>query len=283
MLLVTELGGEVMFIVVGLVVFWCCDKRFSLYYLVNFLLASITVNIIKNLVHRPRPYTLDSGVGVGEPTEGFSFPSGHTQSAASMATALGIKYGVRRKNLPLTIVMGLWIALVGFSRVYLGQHYFSDVVVGAVIGIGMSYAAYYVLRLVWKREWIIFAAVVPVVLILMLIFHSNYALHRIYFVAGGAAVAIAIGYLLEKRYIRYDGRQELWYMQAVKVAIGGTVALIIKEGLKVLFATWDMNPFAADFVRYFVLGLWVSIGAMASFKYGLGFFRKTVKSRIGGE
>ena len=91
---------------------------------------------IKKLVRRPRPFLTDLRlVPVYRPTE-YSFPSGHTSSSFSAVTALSRAY-------PRWYVIApsfLWAASVGYSRMYLGVHYPTDVTAGAVLGAGTSFA-----------------------------------------------------------------------------------------------------------------------------------------------
>ena len=93
--------------------------------------AGIITYGMKKLVGRKRP--LDETLG------NPSMPSGHASITFSVATILGYQYPKLR--IPLYIGAGL----VGFSRIYLGRHYTSDVVVGAAIGTAMGV-------LVWHKR-----------------------------------------------------------------------------------------------------------------------------------
>ncbi|MDD3204382.1 MAG: phosphatase PAP2 family protein [Lachnospiraceae bacterium] len=97
------------------------------------LLGSLIVNnlIIKNLVARTRPYELITGLQllIARATD-FSFPSGHTGSSFASAVILykelPKKYGI------LALILA---TLIAFSRLYIGIHYPSDVICGALSGI----------------------------------------------------------------------------------------------------------------------------------------------------
>ena len=97
------------------------------------LLASLVLNnlILKNLIARARPYDMIQGLKilVEAPTD-FSFPSGHTASSFAAATVLFLtlpkKYGI-----PALVLA----ALMGFSRLYIGVHYPTDVLAGLISGV----------------------------------------------------------------------------------------------------------------------------------------------------
>jgi undecaprenyl-diphosphatase len=85
---------------------------------------------------RPRPYVQGLWSALGTPPHSGSMPSGHATTAAAAATAVAFLYPELR--LPAVVLA----ALICLSRVYLGVHFVSDVVVGALLGaaIGASVA-----------------------------------------------------------------------------------------------------------------------------------------------
>jgi undecaprenyl-diphosphatase len=83
---------------------------------------------LKFLIARPRPDDLGTVPQLPDP----AFPSGHTSNAFSFATTLSYYH---RKVAPFLFA---WAILISFSRVLLGFHYFTDVLVGAAVGIVIS-------------------------------------------------------------------------------------------------------------------------------------------------
>lgn len=108
------------------------------------LLYVLVVNnmLLKNLVSRIRPYEVFEELVplIAKPSDA-SFPSGH--AACAFASA-----GILYRNLPKRFAIPAVILafLIAFSRLYLGVHYFSDVLCGMLIGIALSYAAEAVVR-----------------------------------------------------------------------------------------------------------------------------------------
>ena len=137
---ITELGGVAFTVLAGVLIFMFCKK---IRWFVTFDLVGVTLinQVIKHIVRRPRPNILRL---VEE--SGYSFPSGH--SMVSM-TFYGIIIYLVYKNVNdkylkwlLITLLSLLILAIGFSRIYVGVHYFTDVVGGFLLG--LAYLVIYV-------------------------------------------------------------------------------------------------------------------------------------------
>lgn len=113
------------------------------------LLFSLTANalvcnvLLKPWVNRTRPYDLLGYDILIPPVGDASFPSGHTAASFAAATAI---YAMNRK---WGIAAYIFAAVMGFSRLYLGVHFPTDVVCGAILGTIM---ANFVVRLYWTKS-----------------------------------------------------------------------------------------------------------------------------------
>ena len=96
--------------------------------------------ILKNVIARVRPYEVIPGLTslIGAQTD-YSFPSGQTGS--SFASAVVLFCGLPKKYGVPALVLA---ALIGVSRLYVGVHYLSDVIGGAVIGTGIALITYWI-------------------------------------------------------------------------------------------------------------------------------------------
>lgn len=113
--------------------------------------ALIAGVILKNAVARVRPYDASETlrgyweyVG-GAESDSFCFPSGHTTMITAAAVAFFMFFD---KKWSWTGFLG--VLLMGFSRIYLIAHYFSDVVGGVAVGAFSAVVAYFITVLIWK-------------------------------------------------------------------------------------------------------------------------------------
>lgn len=96
----------------------------------NLVVSQFFIQALKRIVNRPRPYkTLEGAIAIKPPKCKYSLPSGHSSSAMSIALVLSCFFPL------LTLLFVLVALLVGISRILLGCHYPSDVLVGVLISI----------------------------------------------------------------------------------------------------------------------------------------------------
>ena len=105
-------------------------RTWTLQALLSLIISHIIVHIIKKIYRRERPYETLNSVHLGaNPLKDYSFPSGHTTAIFSVTVAFALHSAM------LAMILLPIAILVGFSRLYLGVHYPTDVIVGASIGI----------------------------------------------------------------------------------------------------------------------------------------------------
>jgi undecaprenyl-diphosphatase len=120
------------------------------------ILGGIALNVIKQAFHAPRPLTVfapDIAAGrlyvnvLFDRLYWNSFPSGHTQTAYTVATVLSWAGTRSRKmTLPASAIFFFIASVVGVSRIYCGAHFPSDILAGAILGAGIAAACCYTAR-----------------------------------------------------------------------------------------------------------------------------------------
>jgi len=126
---VTHLGGTgPSLLAASLPLVACCAlHQASRLALATLVVSHLIVQVVKRTVVRGRPAKVERCVHLVREPDCFSFPSGHAAASMSVALAYGITFPAWAA--PLLLLA----AVVGFSRVRLGVHYPSDVLVGQII------------------------------------------------------------------------------------------------------------------------------------------------------
>lgn len=113
-------------------------KDKALYIGATVITSTVIATILKNTVKRARPFNTYPDIQKETSGGGYSFPSGHTSDAFSLATSVTLAYPKWYVIVPAFA----WAGAVGYSRMDLGVHYPSDVLMGAVTGAGSAYLCY---------------------------------------------------------------------------------------------------------------------------------------------
>ncbi len=117
-------------------------KRESIEVLSSFIIASSASQFLKRIVNRPRPYATYTHIFPDKIQNDYSFPSGHTSIAFSCATSITLI----SKKWYIAVPAYVWASGVGYSRIYLGQHYPSDVMMGAIVGTASGFASHWLMK-----------------------------------------------------------------------------------------------------------------------------------------
>ena len=265
---VTQLGGEVIFIMAAVVVFWCVSK-WEGYYLMTVAFCGTVLNQFLKLICRvPRPWVRDPNFTIVESARaeatGYSFPSGHTQNAIGLFGGMARWGGRRWVRIGLTALA----LVIAFSRMYLGVHTPADVGVSLVLAAALVLGLYPLMRRAQEKPrymgYVLAAMLVVsgafVVFVETCGFPADTDAENLASGIGnawkmlGAVAGMTLAWLLDRRYIHFE-TQAVWWVQVIKVAVGMALLLAIKSGLKAPLLALLGHEGLAGGVRYFLLVL----------------------------
>ena len=253
---ITLLGDELFFLLLLPFFLWCVDFAMGIR-LGCYVLLSQYVNIVaKDLFRLPRPAYYRPELARVE-QGGYGLPSGHSQTTMTFWGAVAVWAG----KTWVRVAAAVLILMVGFSRIYLGVHFPTDVLAGWGIGAVLLALFFAVTPAVEKRlarmgliPRIVLALALPILLALI---------HPAKDVVGGLAAmaSLCLGAALFTHRRSFCAKGP-WSQRIVRYLAGISVLAGLYFGLSAVFPRAGSAlylPFR--FLRYGLLGLWAGLGA----------------------
>lgn len=290
---ITFLGDEEFFILLLTALYWCVDQALGIKVGIMLLLANGTNAFFKFLFRTPRPYWISDGVSPFHMESSFGLPSGHSQLPASVWGWIAVEV----KKRWFTVVALVIIFLIGISRIFLGVHFLTDVLLGWTLGGLLVWAAWALQRKI--TDWVVgistgakigviagSGAFLVTIIVLVRLASAGWQLPAAWaaragdvdpfsldgtFTFFGTWFGVLSGYVWlaasRGRFLASDGG----WRRIVRFVIGLVGVVVLWMGLGQLFPR-DANvvSYALRFVRYALTGLWVAWWAPLMFeKIGL--------------
>lgn len=278
---ITYFGDEILFMAVGMIFFWCYDKRQGYYLLTVGLLGTVVNQFLKMLFRVPRPWVKDQNFSPIESAKGaatgYSFPSGHTQ------ISVGLYGGMARWNGQKWLrIFGIAMCvLIPFSRMYLGVHTPADVFTSVAIALLLVFGLYPVFKKAMDKPWVMYAviAVIALALVGQICFLSFYQFPEDVYANEnylsalenaatllGCTIGLFFVYFIDEKYTRFPTEAPFW-AQLIKVGIGLTLAIGVRAGLKVPLNAIIPNEYIARGARYFIMVIVIGVLWPMTFKH----------------
>ena len=278
MRVISLFGQEEMFIVIIGLFYWCIDRGLGARLLLLLSLSDFTNGLLKWTFHSPRPYWIDPNVKALSTEISYGLPSGHAQSSL---TAYGY-LAVSLKKRWMWVVAVLLVLAVAFSRVYLGVHFFTDILGGwltsALVLLAFTQLEPRVTRWIAPKSiGVQIGALVAVCLMLIAVLigvrsivggvidpatwpvqggpidprNANQLISDL-----GLFFGASLGLMLMQRTRGFEVKGP-WGQRAARLALGAIGVLVIRFGLGAIFPS---EPLIAAslfrFVRYTLMALW---------------------------
>jgi membrane-associated phospholipid phosphatase len=253
----TFLGDQEFFMLLLPFYYWCVDRRRGARLIILFLLSAYVNLAAKHFFDQPRPFEYDPRVHPIVPASGGGLPSGHTQNTVVVWGYLAFV----GRHPALWLLASVLIVGVPLSRVYLGVHFPTDLAGGYVLGIALlglyTWLAAPVER--WFARCSFGRRMLLAVLLPALAAAGAPGSDPGAWSACGTFTGMAVGFLLERRWIRFQSEGD-WWKRLLRFVLGLAVLFFIYAGLQRAFAAMEPMLFFR-FVRYAAVGLWGALGA----------------------
>lgn len=292
------LANPLLLLFAGGALYFLVGKKFT-YRFMTVAMATLFLNgILKLMFNRPRPYRADDSIRLIIETDpvnvsGNSMPSGHAMMAAGYPVVVLREYGYGaggKKRLWLFILMPVVALMIGLCRIYMGAHYFTDIIAGFAIGFALACLIEFAFAKLKDKIFLWALVVIPFILLGLALIKQEDSCS----VAAGIIIPLLVGGYLDHKFLKLnDGATILTrIIRAVVAAAGAGLFLMIgakgisepwlsiaEEGSDAYYAiyTWSY------FIMFLLSSAWMYIACPYIFKYAPKLFKKQKPQDAAGQ
>ena len=300
---ITALGTEVFYVPLILIIFWWIDEKRGLRFGILIIVSAWINAFVKDILKQPRPYNLEPSVGLAAESS-YGAPSGHAQMSLTfwiyMAAWLvrswaekkpepidteqkGVSFSPERKRFLIWAGAVFIILLIGFTRLYLGVHFPTDLFAGWILG-GIILVLWFVPGPFFEKHFIsagirfqnILAAVIA--LVMNSVYPRDRSLPALF-------LGFCLGYNLMKSRFPFSARGNIngkkpgIHIMILRCVTGFAGMVIVYVALRFILPgegslfkdlpVWGpFSPFyeLGRFIRYGLIGFWAAAGAPLLFQ-----------------
>lgn len=284
----TFLGTEDFYLLFMPIILWLFDYYLAFRVGVMLLLTAGINDLAKMIFRQPRPYWLNPEISkASSPSGGYGIPSGHSQTPLSVFGLLAVTF----KKRWFTLVATFFVFMIGFSRIYLAEHFITDVLGGWLMGglvlysfvkLEPSVRAWFSGKPFAVKSLAVFGYSVGFILLtaVVIAFPNGYQLPQAW--VDNALVAnpeepinplnlsnvitsmatlfgFSMGYFWTESRGGFNAATESWWRRALRFVIGLVGVVIFWMGLGAIFPD-DPNllGWVLRFLRYSLVGFWLT-------------------------
>ena len=244
-------GEQLLLVAIMGFLYWGLNKEFGKYIGVNVLMANVWNPMIKNVVMRLRPYFVpnhnvkllrlidEKADPMDVAAQGYSFPSGHSSNAVTAYGSLAAHEKKRKILWVLAVVLPL---LVGFSRVFVGAHFPTDVLCGWLLG-ALIVTIIPWLRKTIKNRWLFYA-----ILLVSSVPGFFYCKSNDYFSSFGMLLGFILAEPFEEKFVKFKNTSNI-FRCILRTIGGGLLYFGLSEVLKLPIKLLNADEFLSQVLR----------------------------------
>jgi len=266
------IAKEAVYLLLFPFLFWCVDKKFSRRFMLISIVSVWVNTFFKDLWMRPRPFQIENSPITPhlDYSDSYGIPSGHAQSGAALAAYPALKGG--RKWIVPAVIFSLLMAV---SRLVHGVHYPQDVIAGLLLGWGIVLLFFFLeerisqfyKKMKLSAQLSLSVGIGLILVLLFLIFPTDKSGLDDSITTAAVFSGILFGLTLEYRFVGFDEKGS-WNVRVLRFFLGLLGAGFIYGFFKIIDGTLfkevtEPSSLSAlfRFIRYFVLGVWLTYGA----------------------